>query len=36
MIDNKIAEHMQERREVHRGTKNGAKCPNIEKKGRNA
>ena len=29
-----INEHLQERREVHRGIKNGDKCPNIEKKGR--
>ena len=34
MIDKKITEHLQERREVHRGIKNGAKCPNIENKGR--
>ena len=34
MIDKTIAEHLQERREVHSGIKNGAKCPNIEKKGR--
>ena len=34
MIDTKITEHLQERQEVHRGIKNGAKCPNIEQKGR--
>ena len=34
MIDTLIAEHLQERREVHRGMKNGADSPNIEKKGR--
>ena len=28
----KITEHLQERRDVHRGIKNGAKCSNIEKK----
>ena len=32
MTDKKITEHLQERREVHRGIKNGAKCPNIEKR----
>ena len=31
MIDQKIAEHVQERGEVHRGLKNGADNPNIEK-----
>ena len=31
MIDKKIAEHLQERREIHRGIKNGANCPNFEK-----
>ena len=35
MIDKLIAEHLQERGEVHRrGMKNGADSPNIEKKGR--
>ena len=34
MIDQKITEQLQERREVHSGIKNEAKCPNIEKKGR--
>ena len=32
MIDKTITEHLQERREVHRGIKNGAKCPNTEKR----
>ena len=36
MIKKQITEHLQERREVHRGIKNGAKCPNIEKKERSA
>ena len=31
---NTINEHLQERQEVHGGIKNGAKCPNIEHKGR--
>ena len=34
MIDKTIAEHLQERGEVYRGMKNGANCPNIDKKGR--
>ena len=34
MIDKLIAEHLQERGEVHRGMKNGADSRNIEKKGR--
>ena len=32
MIDKTIAQHLQERREVHSGIKNGANCLNIEKR----
>ena len=31
MIDKKNTEDLQERRDVHKGIKYGAKCPNIEK-----
>ena len=34
MIDQTNTEDLQERRDVHRGIKYGAKCPDIEKKGR--
>ena len=33
MIDTKIAEHLQERGEVHRGMHTGAYSPNVEKNG---
>ena len=36
MIDKTIAQHLQERREVHSGIKNRANCLNVEVAGKNS